>query len=211
MQVNLPQGLKSIGSRAFYNCLGLKDIYLPDTLVNLEKDAFFQCRSIQNVYIPEKINRAVLKGVFDNPNIRFKNYQVNEDNYHGILQDNSIQDDSQGLNTENSSLKDFVIEDSVLKEYTGNEKKVVIPKGIIEIGYYAFADNENIVDVVLPSDVRAIRCCAFSNCINLQSVQISGKVWEIEDYAFENCSGKIAESISVKAEHIGRKAFVRKQ
>ena len=42
-----------------------------------------------------------------------------------------------------SGNKDFVIENGVLKKYTGSDSDVVIPEGVTVIGNYAFQGNYN--------------------------------------------------------------------
>lgn len=53
--VTLPEGLTTVGERAFYNCHSLKDIRLPDTVTELGKQAFYCCESLESVYLPEGI------------------------------------------------------------------------------------------------------------------------------------------------------------
>ena len=63
-----------------------------------------------------------------------------------------------------SNLQDFVIENSVLSEYLGEDKEVVIPNHVTQIGN-----------------------CAFYNCTSLQSITIPDGVTEIGERAFEGC------------------------
>lgn len=55
----------------------------------------------------------------------------------------------------------FIIENAILKEYQGDEEKVVIPENVKIIGYQAFMD-----------------------CINLRVVELHKDIEEIEDSAF---------------------------
>ena len=41
-----------------------------------------------------------------------------------------------------SNINDFVIENGVLKKYTGSEAEVVIPDAVKEIGVEAFCDKK---------------------------------------------------------------------
>lgn len=57
---------------------------------------------------------------------------------------------------------DFVIKNGVLKKYTGNDSKVVIPMGVSVIWNGAFFDCKKISSVVIPDSVTEIRSTAFN-------------------------------------------------
>lgn len=82
-------------------------------------------------------------------------------------------------------MSDFVIENGVLKEYTGTDKNVVIPDGVTTIGIAAFI-HSNLTTVSIPQSVTKIKACAFS-CSNLKEIAIPENVTEIEERAFINC------------------------
>lgn len=88
----------------------------------------------------------------------------------------------------------------VLSEYTGYEKDVVIPYGVIELkdgDLYrggVFRDNQRIESVVIPETVEKIGGFAFSGCSNLQKASIAEGVKVIGSRAF---SGTALESVSV--------------
>ena len=79
---------------------------------------------------------------------------------------------------------DFVIENGVLKKYTGDDEIVVIPDGVTQIGSYAFYKNKTIKEVVLPSTVKFIRDYAFSCCSKLQTINLPNGLQEIGWQAF---------------------------
>lgn len=51
----VPEGILSIGARAFSFCSSLRNISLPDSLVNIETLAFSQCTSLNNVILPDSL------------------------------------------------------------------------------------------------------------------------------------------------------------
>ena len=53
-----------------------------------------------------------------------------------------------------SENKDFVIENGVLKQYTGPGGDVVIPEGVTEVGRWAFNDCIGLTGVTIPAGVR---------------------------------------------------------
>jgi len=85
-----------------------------------------------------------------------------------------------------SDIKDFVIDNGVLRCYTGNDSDVVIPEG-----------------------VRKIRPNAFSGCVSLTSVTIPDSMTEIGIEAFSGCTGLAKVTIPQSVTVIGRMAFFR--
>ena len=68
---------------------------------------------------------------------------------------------------------------------TGEDnRKVVIPDTVTEIGDYAFANNSEITELEIPGSVKKIGTCAFSNCVNLRSVKIENGVKELGNTCF---------------------------
>lgn|GEM_PF-1736606 len=60
-----------------------------------------------------------------------------------------------------NNASDFIIENGILKEYTGPGGDIVIPEGVTEIGYWCFPEN-NITSVMVPESLKSIRNRAFS-------------------------------------------------
>ena len=68
---------------------------------------------------------------------------------------------------------------------TGEDnRKVVIPDTVTEIGDYAFANNSEITELEIPGSVKRIGTCAFANCVNLRSVKIENGVKELGNTCF---------------------------
>ena len=71
-----------------------------------------------------------------------------------------------------TNTSDFLIENGVLKKYTGPGGDVVIPEGVIAIGNSAFSDCKSLTSVTIPDGVREINSYAFSGCTSLAGVTI---------------------------------------
>ncbi len=83
----------------------------------------------------------------------------------------------------------FEIENGVLIGYSGQEKDVVIPDTVVEIGMGAFEQRTDIMSVVIPEGVRKIGERAFSGCKYLQHVSLPGTLTVIDKWAFSECKG----------------------
>ena len=88
-----------------------------------------------------------------------------------------------------SNVKDFVIENGVLKQYVGNGGDVVIPDDVYEIGRSAFSGCRELTSVTFPNRLITIRMSAFQNCEGLTQITIPARVDSIEDWAFQGCTG----------------------
>ncbi|MCH5259220.1 MAG: leucine-rich repeat protein [Lachnospiraceae bacterium] len=119
-------------------------------------------------------------------------------------------------------LVDFDIQNGVLVKYLGNDKHVVIPDSVTEIGYrafradeyaygeaekiyipegvkkiaaFAFCDNINLKEITLPSKLESIGDRAFSGCYSLKSIKIPDSVKELGEFVFDHCDR--LESITI--------------
>ncbi|MCL2062038.1 MAG: leucine-rich repeat protein [Firmicutes bacterium] len=107
---------------------------------------------------------------------------------------------------------EFYVERKVLTRYSGDDKYIFIPDGIVAIEDYAFNfddDNgENIVYVKIPASVKRIGNSAFYGCKNLEKVDIEGAgLEEIGNSAFYGCKNLKSFSIPASVTHIGSDAF----
>ena len=84
--------------------------------------------------------------------------------------------------------------------YTGSGPNVVIPQGIIDIGYMAFAERSDIKNITFPATLIRIEACAFSNCTGLTEVRIPETVKYIGGKAFYK-TGVDKLYVSKKTEH----------
>lgn len=82
----------------------------------------------------------------------------------------------------------FVIEDGVLKKYTGIKTVVTIPEGVKKIEKYAFRYNKEIEKVIFPTTLCDIGQWAFDGCKNLTTVKMSYRVKRVDDGAFRDCT-----------------------
>ena len=113
-----------------------------------------------------------------------------------------IRSDTQGRNS------DFEIKDGVLLKYRGQQKNVVVPDGVSEIGKYAFYEHDKTSDIeriVLPESLTRIDDYAFMNCKKLKDVIIPDGVEYLS--GFYGCSSIKSIEIPRSVKTIGDNAF----
>ena len=65
-------------------------------------------------------------------------------------------------------MNDFIIENGILIKYTGNERNIVIPDEVTEIGKSAFYSCLSVTSVKLHNKITKIGDSAFSDCAALE-------------------------------------------
>lgn len=55
VKLDLPNGIKKIGDRAFLGCKSLQTVILPDYLVEIGNSAFASCEALENVVLPNSM------------------------------------------------------------------------------------------------------------------------------------------------------------
>ncbi|MBR3310710.1 MAG: leucine-rich repeat domain-containing protein [Solobacterium sp.] len=83
----------------------------------------------------------------------------------------------------------FEIVSGVLKKYEGNEKDVVIPEGVREIGDYAFYGAHMMETVSFPDTLKAIGMNAFYDCACLKEAILPESLEYLAPAVFSRCSG----------------------
>ena len=86
-------------------------------------------------------------------------------------------------------------------------KKVVIKKGVTNIGTRAFWCCPNIESITIPETVKSIGDEAFYYCIALTSINIPSSVTSIGNFAFQNCESLTSISLPNSVKSIGVAVF----
>ena len=58
--ISIPNGIISIGERAFSYCSEIKTIYIPDSVISLGTQAFTHCDSLEHVSIPQSLSNTAV-------------------------------------------------------------------------------------------------------------------------------------------------------
>ncbi len=87
-----------------------------------------------------------------------------------------------------SADKRCLIEEGVLKEFApAGLEEYTIPEDVTIIGYCAFADKSDLVNINISEGVTTIEEYAFAECEKLQSIKLPSSVVSVEACAFYSC------------------------
>ena len=86
------------------------------------------------------------------------------------------------------NINGFDIKDGVLLGYSGEERDIVLPKEVKEIGDQAFFKQIRIKSITAKYAIQRIGSQAFFDCVSLKEVSLRGGVKEIASDAFWGCT-----------------------
>ncbi len=184
--VAIPAGVTSIGDSAFILCKNLKSVTLPEGVTSIGSMAFYECTSLASVTIPDSVT-TIGDGAFEN---------VGKTMFHTTERVLKL-----------IHRKDFIIKKGVLERYCGPGGDIVIPNSVTKIGWNAFNSCTNLSSVRIPDSVSLIDNCAFHTCTGLSSITIPESVTRIGKWAFKDCFGLKSVTIQGSVTSIGEGAF----
>jgi len=179
--VQLPEGIRKIGSQAFYNT-NITTINIPGTVTEIGGEAFANCQYLESVSIPDSVS-VFGEGIFHNSGLKTFNFPA------GLIAMKKIP----GNMFRESSL----------------ENALIIPEGIERIEENAFNGLANITNVTLPSTIKYIGRGAFSSS-NQREVIIPESVESIEFDMYGVAFGSVSRyplAVQVRLSQVGYSGY----
>ena len=102
---------------------------------------------------------------------------------------------------------DFLVENGVLKKYTGTGGDIIVPDGVTTIGTEVFYNRDDIKSIVVPQGVTYIEYGAFSYCRNLEKVVLPEGMVDIHNCIFSHCTSLVEVVLPDSLETLGISMF----
>ena len=184
----IPEGIRVIGYRAFYNCTTLKSITIPNSVTDIGSYAFCSCDSLRSIVIPSSVT-YIANQAFGS-----------SDNLESIIVENgnTVYDSRNNCNA--------IIKTSSGTLITGC-KTTVIPGNVTRIESHAFSGSYGLKSITIPGSVKSIGYGAFMSCVDLEEIKLSNGLAEIETEAFCDCRKFTNITIPASVTKIAGNAF----
>lgn len=224
INLELPQGIKTIKTKAFLNCINLKTISIPSSVDEIGLGAFIGCDSLETITINRNPRYTVINGVL----IDKKN--------KALLRATRTIGDRCNLSREITSIQAYAFERSPLSEVT-------LPRNLTHLDMNAFSLCENLkrfdidvhnehfltidgvvhskdkarlirfpsgyagVNYIIEDSVSHIADGAFSGTARIETITFTSNLKSIGANAFEYCRKLSSLVLPSSIEIIGERAF----
>lgn len=178
---SVPENVQIIGEDAFGGNKSLERMDIPSSVSRIKSEAFSDWEKEKELHFAGDVPEMG-SSTFSNSKVRI---YCSEDwkaetilkNYGGEIR----------WFKPSGEIK-FVVQDSKLVKYIGNDINVIVPENLKIKIINSFSFNKNLESIRLPKGVETIDSYAFCECVKLKSVIIPESVTNIGYGAFEHCN-----------------------
>ena len=224
VHITIPNGVYTIGFRAFFRCLSLQSVFIPNSVTSIGESAFSGCTSLKNIDIPDTVKKIgsgafygcsllkdvkILNSVTEIANWTFQNCT----SLKSIDIPNSLNKIGAWAFKNCISLQDIRIPKTVVEigsdAFENTKWYEQQPDGIIYINsiLYKFKGDVNKNPLVIKQGTTVINNNSFKGCASLESIDIPDSVTEIGYGAFSGCTSLKSVDIPNSIRSIALSAF----
>lgn len=199
-EIEIPEGVTSIGKYAFQNCASLTKISLPASLTSIGENAIDGCDKLSSIDVAaDNENFSFNDGAFyvetrvDETKVEVTLAMVLPSRPQGPFVVPERVTSIAGYAFADTSVSEvrFMNADTKLENYAfanaAKLEKVTLPANLTEISAGAFM-NSGLKEIVIPANITDIYASAFSGCSSLTSVTFEGETIKIAKQAFKGCT-----------------------
>ncbi len=214
-EIVIEDGVKNVGSYAFKDCVGLKEITIPAS-ISISSSGFEGCTNIEKITVTKGTgtmssslswlaNKECLKEVIVEDGVTNINSAFNGcTELVNVTVGNSVTNIKDSTFSGCTSLANIVVS-SDNPNYSTDQYGVLFNKDKTKL--VKFPSGKIDTTYIVPDSVTSIGNYAFSSCENLTSIMLPNGVTTIGDYAFNGCVGLTNMTIGDFVTSIGNAAF----
>ena len=219
IRLEVPESVRSIGSRAFSRCDDLRDVELSRGLESIGDEAFAHCRSLVHLSIPATVREMGVRVTFDT---RVPEGHVAGEGDAGSVTAFMFADDAgvlyrrlpdgtedacdKGADAGSGSPESRLVALELIDASALTLAEYRVLPGTRSIGPRAFSKNAFVRRVSLPEGVKIVGERAFAECAALFAIELPDTVEDIGERAFCGASLK-AVRIPRALARLGERAF----
>ena len=183
----LPDGVTSVGERAFLGCNSLASIVLPSSCTSVDVSAFRDCTALASVVLPSSCASIGERAFAD---CLCLSSIVLPEGVESIGKDAFLNCTALVAITLPASLAELAR--GAFSDCT-SLTSIAIPDGVV-IEAFTFGHCDTLASVTLPADLTTIKANTFFSCSCLTSISLPDSVTKINRYAFLSCTALDAPS-----------------
>lgn len=179
--IEVDEGIRVIGNRAFKDRVRLHHIKMPQSLEEIGEESFRGCRSLEEMDIPAYTTKIHTSAFRDCVNMKKL-----------VIRNNCIKVGERAF--ENcATLEDVNLPDGLTEIYGGvfnsckSLKSIKLPSKLVVLGESAFSDCSGLEEIDVPETVTKIDDLVFNGCYNITSIELHEGLKKIGKGAFKNC------------------------
>ena len=204
--ITIPNSVTTIGDYAFSSCTSLTSITIPDSVTSINIGAFSGCTSLTSITIPDSvtsIGRSAFSGCSGLIDVNISG----DIPYQFMDATNTSSPFYNATNIAHIVLNNTIIIGVASFFGRTNLTSITIPDSVTSIGNQAFQNCTSLTSITIPDGVTSIGTSVFYNCTSLNEVIIGSGVTSILGSAFQNCTSLASITIPDSVTTIGYQAF----
>lgn len=196
----------SIGVKAFAESNQFESITIPDSIGSIGEDAFWECNGLKKVYVSsiEDWCKIKFEDISSNPIVYAREIYIDGELATDITIPKGITKICDYAFVGCDTITNVVIPNSVISIGNSaffdcsNLKNISIPNSVVNIGAGAFSGCSNLEEVEIPDGIKFIKDSTFAFCENLTTIIIPQSVKEIGNLAFYRDSSNYLSNVLFK-------------
>ena len=179
--IEIPEGVTSIGFKAFMNCSSLTSVTIPSSITSIGASAFSSCRSLTSITIPSGVTR-IEESAFASCN-SLTSITLPE----GVT---SIGESALSYCGFTSIVIPEGVRDLPARCFEGCRSltSITLPERLTSIGGRCFDMCESLTSIRIPEGVTILNSETFRECHSLASITFPSTLKRIEGFCFYECT-----------------------